>query len=304
MSHQLILTEKKEFPQEVCFRTTTDQHGKSRRDLLIPNRYWLDLPHIWSTQTKADPVIGIGEIYFNECIRHISYSFKLELIKSNGDPINEYTIDFIGHSFLSRGDTFQKFLINFIKNYNNAIDTLNITLESLSLTTYNNYDVISTMNYYEENGEMVPKIVFDTTDNGNNEKWNSIKIGGGIAEAVTPKLTFTFRSDDSRIVLNGGLSSDIIISSLNILKLRPQWDRTNVYVKSSISSLTENQFLGYSRSNSSTRVKYYRVSNDTKRIWIELYSSRDIRARSILPEDELDFLMIEGVIYFDAKNFI
>jgi len=80
MTHQLILTEKKEFPQEVCFRTPIDQHGKSRRDPLMPNRYWLDLPHIWSSLTKADPVVGIGEIYFNECIRHISYSFKLELV--------------------------------------------------------------------------------------------------------------------------------------------------------------------------------------------------------------------------------
>ena len=66
--------------------------------------------------------------------------------------------------------------------------------------------------------------------------------------------------------------------------------------------MTDGGFLGYSRSEPLHRLKYYRLDNNTQKFWIELYSARDDKVKTILPKDSKDYLAIEGVIYFDAST--
>jgi len=77
----------KELGQEIYFRTD--------RAMVNGNRYSFQMPQNWAAQYKRDPVIGISEIYYTQCIRDIRYQFKLELINQTLDMIEaipEYTI--------------------------------------------------------------------------------------------------------------------------------------------------------------------------------------------------------------------
>ena len=88
----------------------------------------------------------------------------------------------------------------------------------------------------------------------------------------------------------------------NVLRLYPRWDRHNVFITSSISSMTAGEFLGYSRAEPIHRLKFYRLDNNTQKIWIELYSARENDVKIVLPKDGRDYLAIEGVVYFNASK--
>jgi len=122
-------------------------------------------------------------------------------------------------------------------------------------------------------------------------RWDSIidpSTGGSIS--VIHKMTFKLLNDDCKEVLNGfkrqkeydildGVDVGEVDNIVNevirerVLRLYPAWDRNMVYVTSSISSMTEGGFLGYSRSEPLHRLKYYRLDNNTQKFWIELYSA-------------------------------
>jgi len=329
----MLFIEPKEFGQEIYFRTSPDSNSdvpKPKRDPAIPNRYWFDLPGNWSEQRKTDPVIGIGEIYFNQCVRSIKYRVTLELVDPTLGlmaPVPEYTISVYDHCYMSRGDTFRGFVNSFVGEWNRVLETKNIELAAYKvgetprpLTPFRNLDVFIESEYERIGTETLTYISFECLEDPN--RWNEIIMPStGLTKTLTPYLTFELLSDDAIEVLNGrktiattymynGIEeavmtpSDICerIKRPEVVKLYPAWDRHNVFVTSSLSSMTNESFLGYSRSEPLHRMKYYKVDNSTRRIWVELYSARNNKVRSILPEDGDDYLAIEGVVWFDASK--
>jgi len=298
------------------FTTAPDQQGRCKRDPNIPNRYWFDLPSNWAAQLDKDPIIGIGEIYRAGAIRHVKYWFCLELYQAaSGLPIEEYTISFTGHSFLGRDNNFSKFVSDFLWEWGDAYKAKNVVLTAAGLTPYLSYDIlIDSMRYCEmEEGDESPwrdgkvaKIIFNT-DAGHyvpnglpHERWLNHQIPGSTTGEVVPHLRFELLNDDAKRLLYGKLDVSTVTRPRKIT-FTPLWDHNPMFVKSSISSLTEDSYLGHTVSVSIARIRYFRLSVDTKKIWIELYSARDHKVPSILPDDEEDNVMIEGVVYFDAK---
>jgi len=339
----MIFIEPKEFGQEIYFRTSPDSNSdvpKPKRDPAIPNRYWFDLPGNWSEQRKTDPVIGIGEIYFNQCIRSIKYRVTLELVDPTLGmmaPVPEYTISVYEYCHMSRGDTFRKFITVFIMRWNEAIAAKNKELAAYKvgetprpLTPYKAFDVFIKSNYEKVGTDTVTYIAFDCLEDPN--RWNEIIMPStGLTKTLIPYLTVELLSDDAIEVLNGrksvtttyalnGIDTSVYpvdpeeepedltkkecdyIKRPETLRVYPAWDRNNVFVTSSLSSMTNESFLGYSRSEPLHRMKYYKVDNSTRRIWVELWSARNNKVRSILPEDGEDYLAIEGVVWFDASK--
>jgi len=318
--YEMIFIESKEFGQEVYFRT-----DRGTVDSRIPNRYWFELPQNWSIQRKNDPVIGISEIYFNQCIRAIRYRVTLELLDSvEHDPIEAYTISVYDYCFMSRGHTFQKFITEFIRNWDAAIVTKNAELATCAgyeLTPYVKHDLFVEQCYEERGSETITVIKFDTTRTEKPDRWTTVvsPFNGNLIEVV-PQITVEMLSDDAKEVLNGTktvaqidalddndeeVPNNNIVSMItrqNILHLYPLWDRSNVYITSNISSMTDGGFLGYSRSEPLTRMKFYRLDNKIQKFWIEIYSSRDNRVRTVFPKDGMDYLAIESVVYFDASK--
>ena len=328
----MIFIEPKEFGQEIYFRTSPDltspENPRIKRDQSIPNRYWFDLPHNWSVQRKTDPVIGIGEAYFNQTIRSIRYRITLELVDTAlglNTPVPEYTVSVYDYCYMSRGDTFRKFINEFIARWTETLTTKNIELAQYSsggtprpLSQYRNFDIFIDSCYETIGTEPITVISFSAVDDP--DRWSSVIMPDtGLTKTLIPYLTFEMLSDDAVEVLNGRktiaesykLNGIDDIGSTNIcnyikrserVSLHPAWDRNNVLITTSISSMTQESFLGYSRAEPLHRMKYYKVDNSTRRIWIELWSARNNKVRSILPDDGEDYLAIEGVVWFDASR--
>ena len=306
---RLVLSSEREFAQSFMFVTTPDANKQSKRDPNIPNRYWFDLPPNWAIQVDKDPIIGIGEIYRTGAIRHVKYHFTLELLDAaSGLPIEENTVSFTNHLFLRRDDNLSKFVNEFVAEWKETLNAKNVELLAAGLTPYTTYDVmIESLMYVEVNGVIVPRIKFDTLDGhwypeGGVTRWQNVKLTSTTSGEVVPNLTLRLLNDDA-LRLFHSTTKDVsnVFEGAYALTIYPKWDHNPMYIKSSISSLTEDAYLGHTVSTSVARIRYFRISNDTRRIWVELYSARDHRTASVLPDDEQDSVMIEGVVYFDAK---
>ena len=312
-----------EFGQEIYFRTDRSEVRSNQS-----NRYWLELPQNWSKQHKQDPVIGISEIYFNQCVRDVHYQFTFELINQTmgiNEPITAYTISFTDHQYMSRGSTFRDFVNGFVGEWLGAMNAKNIELASYKvgevaspLTPYKNYDAFIDFNYETRGSEKVCVLRWSAMEDPS--RWNSvIDPASGVGVEVSPRMTITMLNSDAIEVLNGTKSEleynnidmseeiglDFIIDTVSresVLRLYPGWDRHNVFITSSISSMTACEFLGYSRAEPIHRLKYYRLDNNTQKIWIELYSARENDVKIVLPKDGRDYLAIEGVVYFNASK--
>ena len=317
-------TEPMEFGQEIYFRTDRSVVKPNQ-----PNRYWLELPQNWSIQHKQDPVIGISEVYFNQCIRYVHYTFKFELIDQTmgiNEPIPAYTISFTDHQYMSRGSTFRDFVNGFVSEWNEAINAKNIELASYKdneevprpLTPFKNYDAFVDFGYEMRGSEKVCVLKWSAIEDPS--RWDGvIDPASGNDVSVIPRMTIEMLNDDAIEVLNGSkneidfleidnveeLGLDFIVGTVtreNVLRLYPRWDRHNVFITSSISSMTAGEFLGYSRAEPLHRLKFYRLDNNTQKIWIELYSARENDVKIVLPKDGRDYLAIEGVVYFNASK--
>ena len=312
-----------EFGQEIYFRTDRSEVRSNQ-----PNRYWMELPQNWSIQHKQDPVIGISEIYFNQCVRDVHYQFTLELINQTmgiNEPIAEYEVCFPIHQYMTRGNTFRDFVSGFVDKRRAAVETKNAELASYKvgevsrpLTPYVETDVYLTSNYETRGSEKVCVLKWETIDDPS--RWTSvIDPASGNSVTVVPRMTIEMLNSDAIEVMNGsrteleyfdidmseetGLNFIIdTISRENVLRLYPKWDRHNVFITSSISSMTACEFLGYSRSEPLHRLKFYRLDNNTQKIWIELYSARENDVKIVLPKDGRDYLAIEGVVYFNESK--
>ena len=305
---RLVLSSEREFGQSFMFTTAPDQQGHGNRDVNIPNRYWFDLPPNWATQVGKDPIIGIGEIYRTGAIRHVKYHFTLELRDViEGDVIHPYTISFTGHTFLRRDDNLSKFVNDFVWEWSEAYKAKNVELLAAGLTPYKGYDImIESLMYVEVDGVIVPQIKFDTLDGhwypeGTPTRWQNVKLTSSVSGEVEPKLTLRLLNDDALRLFHSTTVgvSDVFVGNYAII-IYPKWDHNPMYIKSSISSLTNDSYLGHTVSTSIARIRYFKLPADARRIWIELYSARDHRVASVLPDDEQDSVMIEGVVYFDA----
>lgn len=73
---------------------------------------------------------------------------------------------------------------------------------------------------------------------------------------------------------------------------------------SSFSSDAIDSYLGHTRQDPYCPIKYYRLSSDSKRFWIDLYETRDHTVGVCLPEDDKDVLYIEAVVCFSASGMI
>jgi hypothetical protein len=62
------------------------------------------------------------------------------------------------------------------------------------------------------------------------------------------------------------------------------WDRHNVLIKSNLSKNSD-YFIGYTRNQTITPIKYYRLTSESKRFWVEFYSSQEYTRPSIFPVD-------------------
>ena len=91
---------------------------------------------------------------------------------------------------------------------------------------------------------------------------------------------------------------------LDRIEFELDWSRYQCYVTSSISNDSEDNYLGHTRTDPYAPIKYYRLSSDSKRFWIDLYDTRDHEIEVKLPDDNKDVLYVEAVVCFGTKGML
>ena len=82
----------------------------------------------------------------------------------------------------------------------------------------------------------------------------------------------------------------------------PCWTRRSCMITSSIAYEAHDNYLGFSRDYAYDPIKYYRITSDHKRFWIDLWESRDNSIPVVLPKG--DQIFIEAIVLFDANSIL
>ncbi len=299
----LVVHSERELPQEVMFHL---QNSHSYRDLLIPNRYWFKYPEQWDLQPSKDPILGIRAIYIARTIRHVSFNVTVSYRTTDGSQLyhslSGLTTDSTGNTPLTVTFTVDKYLDSdeTIQSICSVFDLAASTAFTKAVTSIGSVNLLTdyshpTMTY---DIKQTPYSTMTITTPANDEGMTYEQLNEGAYETAVQWITVDSDSDDMIDMLSETTATNTSIE-YNIL-----WDHYQCYVRSSIAALNTDQFLGHTRSNHYTPIKYYRINAREQCFYVDLYSTRNHDAYVVLPEDNLDDLIIEGVVCFDSSAII
>lgn len=299
----LIVHSERELPQEVMFHL---QNSHSYRDQIIPNRYWFKYPEQWYLQNSKDPILGIRTIYIARTIRHISFNVTVSYHTTDGSQLyyslTGVTTDSTGNTPLTITFTVDKYLDSddTIHNLCSVFDNACSTAFTNAITNIGEVNLLTDYSHPKMTYDIkrTPYSVMSITTPANSENLKYYIELESQYESVEQWITVDSDSDDMIDMLSETTSTNTSIE-YNIL-----WDHYQCYVRSSITALNTDQFLGHTRSNHYTPIKYYRINAREQCFYVDLYSTRNHNAYVVLPEDNLDDLIIEGVVCFDSSALI
>ncbi len=308
LKEPLIVHSEREIPQEVMWHL---QDGKEHRDSTIPNRYWFKFPEQWYNQCGKDPILGIRSIYIAKTIRHLSFKvyvmywdldddYELHYIDSTTGETKTLEFDFTTTTYLDTDDTIRKACQHFATDCATAFSTAFTSVPDSTLLQ--NKD-LPTMTYNlqttDDNGQDTHYGTLTFSTPANNESMtytNSI----GTEVSVEQRITIEPLSDDFDKMFDTNNSTATATSEVYPIL----WDHYQCFVKSSISALTTDQYLGHTRSTPYTPIKYFRINTREQSFYVDLFSTRNHSAYVTLPDDNRDDLIIEGIVCFDSSAII
>ncbi len=283
---KVVLESLRDVPQEVVFHTST-----AEKDQHVDNRYWFTFPQQWCNQIDKDSIIGIRNIYLTKHNRHINFNFTVLLCeyREDGDyDINDCKAKYKStvNVYLDTDDTVKYVCKKFNESYPDNFET---EYEASGFVhEWTDWEV--ELSYFHEDGQCNLLI-------GRPTGTDSYYVYDGVSYVYI--ITVEPLNDETKILMG----IDDIKTDFNRV-LVPIWSRYQLYLKSSISNEADDQFLGHTRNSQYTPIKYYRLTSDFKKWWIELYDTRDHRCEVILPSDGLDEVYIEGIVCFTTKAML
>lgn len=309
---RVVLAPVREVPEEITFMLSD-----AEQDPNIPNRYWFDFPNQWINQPNKDPIIGIRDIYLTKTNRFIKYNYKITLNDITQQPSDITTvyepIDTIEGTiihWLDGSDTIRPITENFNLYWkSDGIRTHTCTDE---LHTWKDWEIQAYYGYDRETqktnlyfGRGILEDPYYTHESSNVEYHYPYGI------EITPI------SDDAKALF--GTNETIKAEPDQTKPCRvaiPMWSRYQCLVKSSIATNDKNNILGHTRNDPYTPIKYYRLTSDMKKFWIELYETRFHDCGVVFPKKvyesnenekkkiDRDDLFIEAIVCFNAQAMI
>jgi len=71
------------------------------------------------------------------------------------------------------------------------------------------------------------------------------------------------------------------------------WDRNACILFSNISEHTDDGYLGHTRKQQLTNIKYYEINNNNRTFWVDLFATCDHKAPVILPQKDELFIEVQ-----------
>ena len=299
---KIRLDSLREIPLEVMFST-----NNAVRDQRIPNRWWFEFPDEWANVFNKDPILGIRSLYTTNGTRYVHFALEVRcwgdrVNDSPGDVVNEsdgddcvdlFTFTTTPHFWLDGGDWLQKLTLLFGKTWHENVDSSLTSIQSQgAFDQLFNDQLVKCWYDFSLNRCMLH---FGRLPHQPMLTWTNTL---GVNYNVHLNFKFTPISDDAV----GMFGIENPIGSHGELAI-PAWSRQSCYVKSSIASNTEDNFVGHTGRDMNP-IKYYRLTSDCKKFWVELYESRDHDAIVELPHDGKSVLYIEGIVCCSSTGML
>lgn len=291
IKNRIILESLREVPQEIIFSSL-----KAKKDQVIPNRYHFRFPEQWSNQLDKDAIIGIRSCYMVKQNRYLVFNLNVKVYSIDNET--QERIDWLKvyskqHVWLEANETMEK-----IPKILEEFWFVNVegylfyeTLSDESKELLFNKDLIDC--WFLDGklffGRLPHKNKLIIEDKDGNEYECHLEI---ILEPI---------NDDAKNILN--LESQI--SSIDDeLVLDNIYSRHQLYLTSSISNDTEDNFLGHTKKSMYIPIKYYRLTSESKSFWVDLWDTRNHSVKIELPKDNKDIFYIEGIVCFNSSAMI
>ena len=285
------------YPIETTFMSNSKN---SRRDPLIKNRIHFKFPETWCNSiSEQNRVIGIRNMFITKAYSkpeiRLSYILQLKSVVGSSQPV--YTNVKTGVISVSKFFDDSTLLKEFIKKCNTEFDKLSFEDTFVPSEFGFSEDKINMINetpffqsYFEyvedNNGEHKARIVFSSPFNELHEEIRGYYIYDSQTSytyyfnydvvCVNDDSISLFETDKERINEKGPIYFNDI------------WDRNACILFSNISEHTDDGYLGHTRKQQLTNIKYYEINNNNRTFWVDLFATCDHKAPVILPQkDEL-----------------
>ena len=285
-NQKVILEPLNEVPQEVLFKSNLPKNAM--RDQNKHNRIWFTFPEQWVNQLNKDSIIGFREFYVVKEDRYIVFNLDIAVYENLGleESITLFSLSGKQRFWIGHSDNLTKIPYVFEEFWHKNMKTIIVNNED-AYEQLNNNNLIDCMLL---NSELIfahalhqDKLEYEDEDG---------KHECHIAITITPL------NEDCKNVFN--ISHRV--SGDDELKFKV-WSRHTIYLTSSISYEAEDNFLGHTQ-YSCRPIKYYRLTNEDKRFWVDMWESRNHNIPVEFSNDGKEVLYIEGIVCFDSKAML
>ncbi len=298
----LIVHHEREIPQEVMWHL---QDGKVHRDTTIPNRFWFRFPEHWYNQYKKDPILGIRSIYVARTIRCVSFKVTIKYWNIDDDCELYYTnpttaatspisFTFTTTTYLESDDTIRKACQHWDDDCKEAFTDALTEFSDCILLKSSEYS-LPTMTY-DIQATPYNTMIINTPANSESPTYTQ----DGSTVSVEQRIYIESLGDDNSKMFD----LENVLTTNTTITWSILWNRYQCFVKSSISALTTDSFFGHTRSSHYNPIKYFRINTREQSFYVDLFSTYNHGAYVILPTDNLDDLIIEGIVCFDSSAII
>jgi hypothetical protein len=292
-----IQHKKVELEYSYLFNKSNPDKGITR-DENIPNRYWLEYPVEWRTANIKEKIVGFRSFFINPSVRFIIFGFMVFVN-------NEYKRDYVISIVLNGNEDFSKFETEFKKQIKEDADNfILICAPTLNVPDFNvyrgkNWESFNLPMIGEEESDFNVDMLTDDTDV---KKYSSFSVNI-VAKYKEYKFIVTNLNKDTKLFLN---CEDYEIDpetgdkepqtqAYKGLLFHNVFDRASCLLKSNLVSSTMNNYLGYTNVRYDP-MKYYKITNDDSKFYIDLYNGHNYSIISNLTSDNRDNISIELVM--------
>ena len=296
---RVVLAPLREVPEEITFMLSD-----AEQDPNIKNRYWFDFPSQWANQPNKDPIIGIRSIYITKTNRFIKYKYKITLNDLAQQPIDITTV-------YEPIDTIEGTIIHWLDGSDN-IRPITENFNKYWLSDGTRTHTCSDEQHTWKDWEVQAYYGYDRIT-----KKTNLYFGRGIMEEpyythessliehhYPYGIEITPISDDAIALFGGTFFKHEPDQTKPCRVALSVWSRYQCMIKSSIAANDKNNILGHTRNDPYTPIKYYRLTSNMKKFWIELYETRFHDCLVELPSDKRDDLIIEAIVCFTTQAMI
>jgi hypothetical protein len=260
----------------------TENNNVTRDD---KNRSWFTYPLEWRTANIKDKYVGFRSFWIAKSTRIIS--FEIELYDQN----KALKATRIVLTVLNEKDD----LVSLIEKTKSALGEYAQYFDFLSATfrrPISNY-VYNGKNYTAWNNET--KNILDDLE-VSKDKYYSI---GFILyrTSVYKYFKMTNLTDDVKGLFNAQDFREDQPEPYQCLFFYNLWNLHSCMIKSSLVNSTMNNYLGYSNKDYQP-VKWYKITNNDERFYIDLFNGHSPELNTILPYDNMDHITLELVFKY------